>query len=365
MLRLLLIKSISLFALVANAQNIGDVVEHTGVASIQRQQDIFDAILDTPINMYDEVRTGNGRMKVEFLDSNLLSLTEQTKVYIDEVYYDPNPSNSKMSIRFAMGTARFASGKLGLIDKQNINLQTPTATIAVRGTDFTTTVDELGRSLVLLLPDASGGPSGEIVVSNLGGSVTLNEVYQATMVSTLDSPPAEPVTLENINVQMIDNMFIVNPPQEIQQAEEETTGNDNNTMGLLDVDFLAYDELDKNYLEEENLAFTELDMDLLDVNFFVDLLSIIEDIDLLEEESLNTTFSLAGTNVGQDKETGWTTIVDEGLGQIWFYKNLNGTVSIRLPIDASALIRVADEREQELKVNDGSAIYISITQQGG
>ena len=41
---------------------------------------------------------------------------------------------------------RFGSEKI-------YKLETPTATIGIRGTDFTTTVDELGRSLVILLPD--------------------------------------------------------------------------------------------------------------------------------------------------------------------------------------------------------------------
>ena len=51
----------------------------------------------------------------------------------------------------AQGTARFASGFGGKIKKANIDISTPTATIAVRGTDFTTSIDELGRSLVILL----------------------------------------------------------------------------------------------------------------------------------------------------------------------------------------------------------------------
>ena len=46
-------------------------------------------------------------MLIEFLDKEKLSLTENSLVYIDEAYYDPDPSKSKMSIRMARGTARF------------------------------------------------------------------------------------------------------------------------------------------------------------------------------------------------------------------------------------------------------------------
>ena len=60
--------------------------------------------------------------------------------------------------------------------QQNILIQTPSATIAIRGTDFTVTVDELGRSLVILLPDDDGLPSGEIVVATAMGQVTLTSL---------------------------------------------------------------------------------------------------------------------------------------------------------------------------------------------
>ena len=97
------------------------------------------------------------------------------------------------------------------MNKANIDIQTPTAQIGIRGTDFTTTIDELGRSLIVLLPDANGNSSGEITVTNDGGVVTLDEAFQATMVSTISTPPVKPVTIQNVTVAQIDNLFINNP----------------------------------------------------------------------------------------------------------------------------------------------------------
>ena len=71
-------------------------------------------------------------MLIEFLDKEKLSLTENSLVYIDEAYYDPDPSLSKMSIRMARGTARFASGSGNRIKKQNVDVSTPTANITMR-----------------------------------------------------------------------------------------------------------------------------------------------------------------------------------------------------------------------------------------
>ena len=90
----------------------------------------------------------------------------------------------------------------------NIDIYTPTAVIGIRGTDFTTTIDELGRSLVILLPDKNGDASGTITVTNDGGQVILDQAFQATMVSTISSPPVKPVIIRGVTVAQIDNLFI-------------------------------------------------------------------------------------------------------------------------------------------------------------
>ena len=319
--------------------------------------------------MYDTAQTQNGRMKIQFEGSEELSLTEHSKVWIDEVYYDPDPSLSKMSLRMAQGTARFASGFGGKINKANIDIRTPTATIAVRGTDFTTSIDEIGRSLIILLPDKWGSPSGVIVVSNAGGEVTLDEAYQATMVSTFDDSPTKPVTVNGIDVNMIDNMFIVNPPEEVSdQVAEEQGGGENDANNILDVDFLEFTDLEEDYFEDDELEYTELDRDLLEVDFLQDLLDVVLDIDRkvgidVERDQKFGSVRLEGTVAGFDKDSQYNTIIDKGIGQIWFYREVNGIISIRIPMFAQASIRtITDEKESLIKVGDGSSINITITQ---
>ena len=149
------------------AEPIGNIIEHKGSASLTREEGeelVVTGAFIPDVELNDTAETENGRMLIEFLDKAELSLTEHTRVYIDNVYYDPDPSKSKMTMNMVSGTARFASGRLGMINKQNIDISTPTAQITVRGTDFTTTIDELGRSLVILLPDDDGNPCGTIEV---------------------------------------------------------------------------------------------------------------------------------------------------------------------------------------------------------
>jgi hypothetical protein len=369
--RKILTINVLLIGSLAYGEPIGEIVEYKGYAGLQRDGENSVVLADSEpsVLMYDTAQTQNGRMKIEFIGEEELDLTEHSKVWIDEVYYDPDPSKSKMTIRMAQGTARFASGFGGKIKKSNINVSTPTAQIAVVGTDFTTSIDEIGRSLVILLPDKWGNPSGKIIVSNAGGSVTLEEAYQATMVSTFDDSPTKPVKVNGITVGMIDNMFIVNPPDEVENqiAEEQQTEND--SSNILDVDFLEFNDLEEDYFEEDELEYTELDRDLLDIDFLQDLLDVVLEIDRkvgIDVEKKADAFSVArieGTAFGFDKDTQYNTIVDKGLGQIWFYREVNGIISIKIPIYAQATIRTeTDEKGSLIKVGDGSSINISITQ---
>jgi len=352
-----------------HGEPIGEITEQTGYAGLQRDGEttVISASEMPEVLMYDTAQTQNGRMKIQFQGDEELDLTEHSKVWIDEVYYDHDPSKSKMAIRMAQGTARFASGFGGKINKANINITTPTAQITVRGTDFTTSIDEIGRSLIILLPDKWGAPSGEIVVSNAGGSVTMNEAYQTTMVSTYDDSPTKPVVVNGITPNLIDNYFIVSPPEEVTEQISEESGSENDSSNILDVDFLEFNDLEEDYFEDDELEYTELDRDLLDVDFLQDLLDVVLEIDrkvgIDRERQAFGSVRIQGTGSGFDKDTQYNTIVDKGLGQIWFYREVNGVISIRLPMFAQASIRtITDEKESLIQVGDGSSINITITQ---
>ena len=354
------------------ADPIGDIVESTGVGKIVRQNEDLNNLNNLPIELNDIAETAMGSMKIEFLDKAQLDLKEHSEVLIDEIYYDPDPSLSKMSMKFTMGTARFASGSLGLVNKANIDIQTPTATIGIRGTDFTTTIDELGRSLIVLLPDANGSPSGEISVTNLGGTVILNEAYQATMVSTLDSSPTNPVTINGITPSLIDNMVIVNPPSEVKKAiEEQAADEQDQDTGLLDVDFLEFNELEQDALKDtkEDLEFSELDIDLLEVDFLRDLLDVVEALEktriVLADAQASAGdlggFRLKGASVGFNKDSQFN--VFEQDGNLVFFRSVNGVINIIIGAGGSGFIDVAtNDYEGVMTFNDGDGIEIYINQ---
>jgi len=356
----------------AYASSIGGIVESTGVGSLVRESsDEVTADVGQEIELNDTAQTAKGRMLIKFLDDAELSLIEHTKVFIDKVYYDPNPSKSKMVMKMALGTARFASGRLGMVDKKNIDISTPTAQIAVRGTDFTTTVDELGRSLVILLPDEWGEPSGEIIVSNEAGSITLTEAYAATMVSSVSSIPTQKVIIDNITSATIDNMFIVNPPREVREAIEEQLADENNDdMGALDVDYLAFDELEKDFDDyADEGEYTRLDFDALSGDYLTDVQDVVEELIRTMEELEDVQDSqgsgkarLVNAKWGYNTDSQYSVFEEDG--GIVFHRNVNGVISIRfLTGGGISLFTDVNGYKDTITADGGEEINVFVTQQ--
>ena len=339
--------------------NIGSVTEFKGTGRIVRDKP-YDAALSFGIESYDNVETTNGRIGITFLNDTKVRLTEHSQLLIDEFIYDPDPSKSKMALQFASGTARFITGKLNTINKENIAISTPSANVSIRGTDFTVTVNELGESLIILLPKDDGTPSGEIVVATAVGEVILNQPYQATTVSMFETEPTKPVILD-ITLELIDNMLIVNPPKEdINVTEKSVSSNSNN---LLDVDYLEFEDLDVDYLASDDLEFTELDINYLDVNFLEDLLDIIQDVNELDqtETLLQADLDLKGTTLGFDPDTQINTFTTDNT--ITFIRALENTVRVDLDkSSAYTVILIQNGKSTQIIVNGGSSSTITIKQ---
>ncbi len=219
--------------------------------------------------MNDAVSTARAKAQLTFEDKTTVKLTEHSKIIIDDFVYDPKKGAGKLGMKMALGTARYASGQIAKNNPQQVAIKTPTASIAVRGTDFSMTVDELGRSLVMLLPscDDKGCITGAIEVSNLAGVVILDVPYQATLVNSAYTPPSEPVVVK-LDQANINNMLIISKPKEIPDDTHAGTVKKEKSLldfNELDVDLLKYTKLDENALDKKSaLDRNDLNVDLLE-----------------------------------------------------------------------------------------------------
>ena len=324
--------------------NIGNVSAFSGSSEVVRKDQKLSTQPRLSIQQMDNVQTGNGRVEITFVDNSNVKITEHSKLVIDDFVYDGNPKTSKMALNFASGTVRFATGQLGKINKQNIALNTPTATIAVRGTDFTTTVDDFGKSLVILLPEEDGRV-GEITVSNAGGSVTLTKAFEATMVTTFESSPSKPVIL-NLSLDQIDNMLIVSPPDQFKNNLEE----EDSRANILDLSELDIDYLKNKDLEKDDLKIDSLSIDPLNANFLDDYLAATMSGGSQTKDGVTIT----GTNFGYDSQTQIYTIIKDS--KIQFARSVGTTVSVEVEKDKGKNINLnLDNKEFKIQLNEGGS----------
>ena len=325
------------------ASIIGDVILHEGNAVIERTDgEDVESEVDLDIFSYDTIKTGKGKVAVGFIDDTRVDVTQHSKLIIDEFVYDPNTKKGSLSLKAALGTVRYASGQIAKTTPTAVQIKTPTATIGVRGTDFSMTIDEVGSSTIILLPscDTNGNCFvGEISVESDAGMVIMNQAFQATVVDTINSRPLKPVIVD-IDESYINNLLIISKPREIEEAiqNEEL----NKVANALDIDFLKFEELERDYLEiEEDEYATILDVDFLDQNFLGDILQQLnEQLALQMRSEFDKKKSVYDFKLGKDKETG-ITILDEEPQWYWHREGASGSVvELRLEQENSYMMNI-------------------------
>ena len=310
------------------ASIIGDVILHEGNANIERTDgEDVDAEKDLDIFQYDTVKTGKGKVAIGFIDDTRVDVTQHSKLIIDEFVYDPNTKTGSLSLKAALGTVRYASGQIAKTSPTNVQIKTPTATIGVRGTDFSMTIDEVGSSTIILLPscDTNGNCFvGEISVESDAGMVIMNQAFQATVVDTISSRPLKPVIV-GLEESLINNLLIISKPREIKEAI--ATQELNKVATALDIDFLKFEELEVDYLEiEEDEYVSMLDTDFLDQNFLADILEQLNrQLALQMRSEFDKKKGTYDFTLGKDKDTG-ITILDQEPQWYWHREAASGSV---------------------------------------
>ena len=279
-------------------------------------------------------------------------MSAHSALVIDEFIYEPNSrKGSKLVMNIARGTVRYASGNIAKLNNQNVDIRTPTARIGVLGTAFSMTVDEVGKSLIILLPNKDG-TVGKISVETDVGQVIMNQAFQSTVVGTGEAKPSKPVILD-LTLDQINNLLIIKPPKKkLIKLLSDSKANKN----LLDIDFLEFAALDKNELDEDLFEFNELDINDLDVELLGNILDQIA-LALAQSELID------GRTSGFNKSTQVNTLVDGNSTRI-IRRVGNNTIELDLINDYGYTINITQGTPvPEITTRDEDASnIITITQ---
>jgi hypothetical protein len=126
-----------MFAVAFEAAAAGPTVGMVTKVENQAQVGGEAAAVGSLVHMNDTLRTGSkARLQVTFRDNTNLTLGENASVVVDRYVFDPDAGIGEATINATKGALRVVTGRLSEMPNKNIQVSTPFAALAVRGTDF-------------------------------------------------------------------------------------------------------------------------------------------------------------------------------------------------------------------------------------
>jgi Ca2+-binding RTX toxin-like protein len=166
---------------------IGTIHSTSGPVTIKHADGtVTQAVAGDPVFSGDEVISGSGaQIGIRFLDGSEFALGSDGRMVLDELIYDPSAGEGSSQISLLSGTFSFVSGQIAKMGPDQMTVQTPVATIGIRGTSGSISLGQGDGATdpalfkIVLIPDPSG-TVGEIqVTSPSGQTFSLNQPMMA------------------------------------------------------------------------------------------------------------------------------------------------------------------------------------------
>jgi len=162
----------------AAAESVGRVIVSRGEV-VAEQVDGTTRVLKRRAKIFagDTLVTGkDGRVQIRFSDKGLLELQANTRFLIETYHFDADYTKRAASYSLLKGGMRTVTGLIGKTNKKNYKVETPVATIGLRGTHWgahwceSECVSATGAKLEAGL--YGGVVEGGVIVTNSGGETS-------------------------------------------------------------------------------------------------------------------------------------------------------------------------------------------------
>jgi hypothetical protein len=121
----------------------GRVKLASGAASIVRDGHVIAAQPGQAVFESDSLRTGaDGRIGVTLKDDTRVSVGPGSEVRLDTFMFAPETGRVGLALQFIRGMAIYVSGQIAKLAPDSVRLDTPAATLGVRGTTLAVRVSE-------------------------------------------------------------------------------------------------------------------------------------------------------------------------------------------------------------------------------
>jgi Ca2+-binding RTX toxin-like protein len=142
---------------------VGEVGEVSGTVTITHADGSrVVAGAGTPVFQDDIIETGaTGAASVLFIDKSTLSISDNARVVIDELVFDPVSHDGSSVLSVLQGAFVVVTGEIGKLNPDNVAIRTPVGTIGIRGS----------VPSGVITPDPNNPSLADGVIANLGGTI--------------------------------------------------------------------------------------------------------------------------------------------------------------------------------------------------
>ena len=139
------------------ADKIGAIAAVIGKVTIERDGEIISVKPGSPVFENDKIMTGgSSRAQVLLMDQTAINVGQKAEIVLDKFVF--NSDDDEVALKVTKGTFKFISGKVATKNPEKVNVETPVATIGVRGTEFVGQISASDSTIALL--------DGKILVAN-------------------------------------------------------------------------------------------------------------------------------------------------------------------------------------------------------
>ena len=124
------------------SETIGIVKSISGDVYLTNTTYAIKAVPNMRLNQGDFIRTGpNSNVGLIFEDDTVVSLGSNSEMSIEKFLFDPATEKLAFVAKLLQGTFSFISGQIAKLAPDQVKIETPDATLGVRGTKFLVKID--------------------------------------------------------------------------------------------------------------------------------------------------------------------------------------------------------------------------------
>ncbi|QJB56188.1 FecR domain-containing protein [Pseudodesulfovibrio sp. zrk46] len=209
------------------ASQIGEITIAYGTTTAEGDEGVRPLSAGSPVFADDLIKTSGpgSAVEIKFIDGALLSQGPNSSIVLDSYVFNPDQSAGEMTVKLLEGTFRSVTGEIVDLNPEAFSLETPLATIGIRGTTTGHTVAPNGQEAhvvvdfvdkPVVIRSATGGPVRVVTQDGMSVSATstgISPVFRATQ--------SQLASFEQLSSQSLQQGAPVVDPRAAEEAAEE------------------------------------------------------------------------------------------------------------------------------------------------